>query len=145
MPGARSSRSGRNCRCCALRTERYAESMPQGSRVDRVGEEFREILAAEIQKLKDPRLGFVTVTGVKVSHDLRHAWIYYTSLGDDQAKRGTRAALQSAGRRLRHELGRQIRLKVTPELEFVHDDTSERGDRIDAIIEQIKRGGEVQR
>ena len=118
--------------------------MPQGSRTDRVGEEFREILAAEIQKLKDPRLGFVTVTGVKVSHDLRHAWIYYTSLGDDQAKRGSSAALHSAGRRLRHELGRQIRLKVTPELEFIHDDTSDRGDRIDAILEQIHREGGIQ-
>ena len=60
----------------------------------RVGEEFREILAEEIPKLKDPRVGFVTVVGVKVSPDLRHAWVAYTSLGDEKAKAGTRAALR---------------------------------------------------
>ncbi len=66
--------------------------MTQGARTDRVGEEFREILAQEIPKLKDPRVGFVTVLGVKVSADLRHAWVAYTTLGDDKAKAGTRAA-----------------------------------------------------
>ena len=70
--------------------------MTQGARIDRVGEEFREILAEEIPKLKDPRVGFVTVVGVKVSPDLRHARVAYTSMGDDKAKAGTRAALRSA-------------------------------------------------
>ena len=70
--------------------------MTQGARMVRVGEEFREILAEEIPKLKDPRVGFVTVVGVKVSPDLRHAWVAYTSLGDEKAKAGTRAALRSA-------------------------------------------------
>ena len=111
--------------------------MPQGSRIERVGEEFREILAEEIQKLKDPRLGFVTVTGVKVSPDLHHAWVYFTVFGDESARVGTRAALRSATKHLRHELGRQIRLKVTPEIELVEDDTQERGDLLDRIIEQL--------
>jgi ribosome-binding factor A len=61
-----------------------------------VSEEFREILAEAIQGLKDPRVGFVTVTGVKVSSDLHVAWVYYTVLGDEKAKAGTRAALRSA-------------------------------------------------
>jgi ribosome-binding factor A len=111
--------------------------MPQGSRTERVGEEFREILAEEIQKLKDPRVGFVTVTGVKVSPDLRHAWVYFTVFGEEKERAGTRAALRSATKHLRHELGRQVRLKVTPEIEFVEDDTVERGERIDRIIEQL--------
>ena len=111
--------------------------MPQGARTERVGEEFREILAEEIQRLKDPRVGFVTVTGVRVAPDLKHAWVYFTVLGDDKARAGTRAALRSATKHLRYELGHQVRLKFTPELEFVEDDTLERGERIDRIIEQL--------
>jgi ribosome-binding factor A len=113
--------------------------MPQGSRTERVGEEFREILAEEIQKLKDPRVGFVTVTGVRVSPDLHHAWVYFTAYGEEKERAGTRAALRSATKHLRHELGRQVRLKVTPEIEFVEDDAMERGERIDRIIEQLHR------
>ena len=71
--------------------------MPQGPRIERVGEEFREILAEEIPKLKDPRIGFVTVTGVKVTADLRRAWVYYTAFGDDKERASTRAGLRSAG------------------------------------------------
>ena len=62
--------------------------MTQGARTDRVGEEFREVLAEQIQKLKDPRVGFVTVTGVKVSPDLKHAWVYYTVLETRTSARG---------------------------------------------------------
>jgi ribosome-binding factor A len=82
--------------------------MPQGARIERVGEEFREILAEAIQRLKDPRVGFVTVTGVRVSADLHHARVYYTALGDEKARAGSRAALRSATPHLRRELGRQV-------------------------------------
>lgn len=111
--------------------------MPRGERTDRVGEEFREILAEEIQKLKDPRVGFVTVTGVKVSPDLRVAWVYFTTLGDEKAKAASRAALRSAAPHLRHELGRQVRLKVTPEIRFEEDTSIATGERIDAIIDRL--------
>ena len=111
--------------------------MPQGARTERVGEEFREILAEEIQRLKDPRIGFVTVTGVKVSADLRVAWVYYTAFGDERARSGSRAALRSAAAHLRHELGRQIRLKATPELRFEEDATAVIGERIDSIIDRL--------
>ena len=111
--------------------------MPQGARTDRVGEEFREILAEEIQKLKDPRVGFVTVMGVKVSPDLHVVWVYYSVLGDQKAKAGTRAALKSAAPHLRRALGRQVRLKVTPELRFEEDETIPIGERIDRIIEKF--------
>lgn len=113
--------------------------MPQGSRTERVGEGFREILAEEVLRLKDPRVGFVTITGVKVSPDLHQAWVYFTAYGDDKERAGTRAALRSATTHLRRELGRQVRLKVTPEIEFVEDDTLQSGERIDRIIEELHR------
>jgi ribosome-binding factor A len=116
--------------------------MPQGSRTDRVGEEFREILAEAIQGLKDPRVGFVTVTGVKVSPDLHVAWVYYTVLGDEKAAAGTRAALRSAAPHLRHELGRQIRLKVTPELRFEQDALPASAERIDELLDQVHADGD---
>ncbi len=114
--------------------------MPQGARAERVGEEFREVLAEEIQKLKDPRVGFVTVTGVRVTSDLRHAWVYYSSYGDDGVRAGTRAALRSARPHLRAALGRQVRLKFLPELEFEEDRTSEHGERIDRLIAGLHDG-----
>jgi ribosome-binding factor A len=114
--------------------------MPQGSRTRRVGEEFREVLAEEIQKLKDPRVGFVTVTGVRVSADLRHAWVSYTAFGDDKAKASTRAALRSATPHLRSCLGRQVRLKFLPEIEFEEDRTDEHAERIETLIADLHRG-----
>ena len=113
--------------------------MTQGARTDRVAEEFREILAEEVQRLKDPRIGFVTVTHVEVSPDLQHAWAYYTVLGDDSQQRGTAAGLRSAVPHLRHELGRQVRLKTVPELEFRIDETAASNRRIDEIIDQLHR------
>jgi ribosome-binding factor A len=109
--------------------------MPQGPRTDRVSEEFREILAESIQGLKDPRIGFVTVTGVRVSPDLHVAWVYYTVLGDEKERLATRAALRSARPHLRRDLGRQIRLKVTPELRFEEDGVAAAADRIDRLLE----------
>ena len=75
--------------------------MPEGSRPNRVSEEFREILAEEIPKLKDPRVGFVTVLGVSVTPDLRLARVFYTTFGDERAHRATAAALASARGHLR--------------------------------------------
>ena len=113
--------------------------MTQGAGIDRVGEEFREILAEEILKLKDPRVGFVTVTSVKVSPDLHHAWISYTCLGSDKERAATRAALRSASPHLRRTLGRQVRMKYLPELEFEEDTTYEHGERIDHLIAELHR------
>jgi ribosome-binding factor A len=111
--------------------------MTQGARTDRVGEEFREILAQEIQRLKDPRVGFVTVTGVKVTPDLRHARIFYTVLGDESDRRASGAGLRSARPHLRAVLGKQVRLKFLPELEFEEDAVLEEGTRIERIIDQL--------
>jgi ribosome-binding factor A len=112
-------------------------------RTQRAAEEFREILAAEIQKLKDPRLGFVTVTGVKVTADLRKAWVFYTVLGDERERKGTAAALRSARSHLRAALGHQVRMKFTPELEFEEDPGATGGERIEEILRQIHEQDEA--
>ncbi|MGZ5299306.1 MAG: 30S ribosome-binding factor RbfA [Actinomycetota bacterium] len=121
---------------------RYAGVMPQGPRIERVGEEFREILAEEIPKLKDPRIGFVTVTGVKVTGDLRRAWVYYTALGDDKERASTRAGLRSAVPRLRGVIGKQVRMKFLPELAFEEDATLEQAAKIDRLITRLNAEGE---
>jgi ribosome-binding factor A len=113
--------------------------MPEGARTNRVAEEFREILGEEIPKLKDPRVGFVTVVGVTVTPDLRHARVFYTAMGDDAARRATAAALRSAKGHLRQVIGHQVRLKVLPELEFEEDATIEAADRIEKLIDQLHR------
>jgi ribosome-binding factor A len=113
--------------------------VPQGARRARVAEEFREILAEEIQRLKDPRIGFVTVIGVQVTADLRRAWVSYTVLGDDKQQRATAAGLRSATAHLRRTLGRQVRLRKLPELEFQVDQTVAQHERIEEIIDRLHR------
>lgn len=115
--------------------------MTEGTRPSRVSEEFREILAEEIPKLKDPRVGFVTVVGVKITPDLRHARVLYTALGDEKERAATRAGLRSAGAHLRSVLGHQVRLKFLPDLEFVEDETIETTARIEELIRRLHREG----
>jgi ribosome-binding factor A len=117
--------------------------MAQGARTNRISEEFREVLAQEIQRLKDPRVGFVTVTAVKVTSDLRHARIFYTVLGNESERRASGAGLRSARAHLRTVLGRHVRLKFLPELEFEEDTALEEAIRIDRIIDRV-RGSEEQ-
>jgi ribosome-binding factor A len=114
--------------------------MSEGGRPSRVSEEFREILAEEIPRLKDPRVGFVTITGVRVTADLRHARVFYTALGDERARRATNAALRSARGRLRRVIGGQVRMKVLPELEFEEDETIETADRVESLLRELDLG-----
>jgi ribosome-binding factor A len=109
----------------------------EGARPARVSEEFREVLAEEMPKLKDPRIGFVTITGVKVTPDLRNAWVFYTTYGDEGEKAATRAGLRSATPHLRSVLGHQVRLKFLPELHFSEDDTIERAQHIEELIRKV--------
>jgi ribosome-binding factor A len=111
--------------------------VPEGSRPDRVSEEFREILAEEIPKLKDPRVGFVTVLGVTVTPDLRLARVFYTTLGDDREHRATAAALASARGHLRKVIGSQVRMKVLPELRFEQEDEQGGPDRIERLLREL--------
>ena len=116
--------------------------MPVAKRPDRVSEEFREVLAEEIPRLKDPRVGFVTVTGVRVTPDLRRARVFYTALGDEAQRKATRAGLRSARGHLRAVLGHEVRLKFLPELEFEEDDTGPRADRIEELLRRINEEGD---
>jgi phosphoesterase RecJ-like protein len=105
-----------------------------------VGESIREVLGELIQRqVKDPRVGFVTITAVRVTPDLSKAHVYYTVLGDDREQRNTHAGLESAKPFLRTETGRRVRLKTVPDLEFHFDDTPQKGQAVDSIIEEIHR------
>jgi ribosome-binding factor A len=108
-----------------------------GARPERVAEEFREILAEEIPRLKDPRVGFVTVTHVDVSPDLRKATVFYTVMGQDKDHRRTRAGLLSARTHLRAVLGHQVRMKFTPDLEFEEDVGLTQVERVTQLLKEI--------
>ena len=113
--------------------------MSEHGRLDRVAEEIREVLAEEIQKLKDPRVGFVTVTGVRVTPDLRKARVFYTVMGEDRDRRATGAALRSARSHLRATLGHEVRIKFVPELEFLEDQNEERATRVEQLLADLRR------
>jgi ribosome-binding factor A len=108
-----------------------------GARPERVAEEFREILAEEIPRLKDPRIGFVTVTHVEVSPDLRKATVFYTVMGKDKDHRRTRAGLDSARTHLRAVLGHQVRMKFTPDLKFEEDVGLAQVERVTHLLREI--------
>ncbi len=113
--------------------------MTEGTRPSRVSEEFREILAEEVPRLKDPRVGFVTITGVKVTPDLRRARVFYTALGDEREKKATAAGLRSARSHLRQVIGHQVRMKFLPDLEFEEDDTLQTAERIEQLLRELNR------
>ncbi len=111
--------------------------MTGSGRMRRVDEDMREVLSDAItQGLKDPRIGFVTVTSVDTSADLRHASVWVSVLGDATQRKLTLAGLQSAHGPLQREVARQLRLKHTPQLEFAYDDTAERAERLERILRE---------
>ena len=108
-----------------------------GSRMRRVDEAVRAVLSDVItQEIKDPRVGFVTVTAVKTSPDLRHARVYVSVLGDDAAREGSLEGLRSAHGYLQGRVAGELRLKHTPALEFVYDETLDRALRLDALLDE---------
>lgn len=103
----------------------------------RVDEAVRAVLSDAIAKdLKDPRIGFVTVTGVKTSPDLRHARVYVSVLGDEQVREASLEGLRSAHGFLQGELAAQLKLKHTPTLTFQYDESVDRGMRISRLLEE---------
>lgn len=107
-------------------------------RLERIRELYKEEVGNMLQKeIKDPRIGFVTVTDVEVSPDFRHAKIYVSPFGDEEAERQTIQGLESAKGYIRTELGRRIRLRYTPEISFAVDKSIERGVRLTKLIDQI--------
>ncbi len=108
-------------------------------RPSRVGEQIREDLAELIaREVHDPGVGFITITQVQVTPDLQQARAYYTTLGDVKARRETQRALERAAPFLRRQLGRRLRLRRIPELQFFFDESIERHDRIEQILQELK-------
>jgi ribosome-binding factor A len=106
---------------------------------DRVAQIVAEMLE---RRIKDPRLGFVTVTEAKLTNDLREATVFYTVYGSDDEREETARALRSATGIIRTEVGRQLGLRHTPSLEFVPDAVPGNAARIDDLVEQAKRADE---
>ena len=106
-------------------------------RMRRVDEAVREVLSDVItHELKDPRVGFVTVTDVKTSPDLSHARVYVSVLGDAEAVSASLEGLRSAQGFLQGRIGGELRLKHTPTLTFFHDDTAERAQRLERLMDE---------
>lgn len=113
--------------------------MAQGSRPERVGDQLRQELAELITRdVHDPGIGFLTLTRVKVTPDLQQARAFYTTIGDERQRRETARALVRATPFLRRQMGRRLRLKHVPELEFQYDESIEQQDRIERIILDIQ-------
>ncbi len=107
-------------------------------RSEKVAEAVHEIVSALLLKgLKDPRIGFTTITGVKVSDDLHFATIYFSVIGNDTEKKSTGSGLNSARGFIRRELGKNLRMRYVPEIFFKYDESLEYGQRIDTILDEI--------
>ena len=115
-------------------------------RVGKVAERIQQIIATRLEKgLRDPRLGFVTITDVRVTGDLQHASVFYTVYGDDKEREDTGAALKAATGMLRREVGKGLKIRLTPTLEFIADALPESANQMAALLEEArKRDAETQ-
>jgi ribosome-binding factor A len=107
-------------------------------RCDKVAEAIHEVISGLLVKgVKDPRVGFVTVTGVKVTDDLHLATVYFSVIGSDADRKGTEAGLNSARGYLRRELGKTLTMRYIPDIVFRYDESVEYGSHIESILKQI--------
>ena len=114
-----------------------------GERQARLADRIRVILAERLEKgLRDPRLGFVTITDVRVTGDLQHASVFYTVLGSEEERVASGAALTSATGLLRKEVGRQLGVRLVPTLEFIPDALPENADHISDLLRQARERDE---
>lgn len=107
-------------------------------RMEKLQKLARQVLGEEIQKLKDPRVGFATVTAVKITPDLRHARVFVSVFGSPEESKATMSGLNSAKPHLRSELGRQTRMKYLPELDFELDTGPQEAQKLDEIFDRIR-------
>ncbi len=105
-------------------------------RMRRINEVLREVIGATITELSDPRIGFVTVTSVDTSPDLRAAKVHVSVLGDEEERQATMAGLASSHGVLQSKIAAETRMKRTPTLTFVYDETVEKGMRISRLLEE---------
>jgi ribosome-binding factor A len=106
-------------------------------RAARVREAIKEVLASEVDRLKDPGIGFVTITEVNMSPDMRNAKVFYTVYGGDVERAATRDALRRATKHLRTAVAHEVRLRFAPTVEFVEDPVPQRTQRIEQILADI--------
>ena len=109
-----------------------------GHRLLKVNEALREVLSREIAGLKDPRIGFVTVTGVETSVDLRHAKVFVSVLGSARDRERSLAGLRAAHGRLQERMAGDVRIKRTPQLQFLYDESIDRGMRIESLLKRYE-------
>jgi len=103
----------------------------------KVNELVREVVAETVHELKDPRIGFLTITGAETSPDLRHAIVYYSVLGTDEEKAASATGLVKATPRIQAAVGAQTRLRYTPKIEFRVDPSIDQGIRISEILREL--------
>jgi len=116
-------------------------------RARKMADLIRQILAERLQKgLRDPRMGYVTITDVHVTGDLQHASVFYTVLGDEKERADTHTALTAATGMLRTEVGKNITARLTPSLEFVPDGIPENAAAIESLLQEAReRDAEIER
>ncbi|MFZ5597902.1 MAG: 30S ribosome-binding factor RbfA [Bacillota bacterium] len=110
-----------------------------GRLAEAIKKEISDIL---MNNIKDPRIGFVTITLVDVTQDLRYARVYVSVMGGEEQRKVTAEALERATGYVRSEIGRRIKLRYTPEIIFKLDNSIERGTRVIKLMEEVKSGGE---
>jgi ribosome-binding factor A len=109
--------------------------MTDTARARKLADRVREVVAEALEKrIKDPRLGFITVTDARMTGDLQHATVFYTVFGDDEDRASTAAALESAKGVLRSEVGKRIGIRLTPSLEFIADALPETAAHMDDLL-----------
>ncbi|MHC2999252.1 30S ribosome-binding factor RbfA [Microbacterium sp. HJ5] len=115
-----------------------------GERQARLGDRIRVILAERLEKgLRDPRLGFVTITDVRVTGDLQHASVFYTVLGSAEEREDSAKALKAATGMLRSEVGKHLNVRLTPSLEFIPDAIPENADHIADLLREARERDEA--
>ncbi len=114
--------------------------MSTHDRPDRVAHEIQTAIASMVARgeLRDPRIGFITITGVKVSPDLRVAKVFYSMLGTDQQRGESQKGLEAAKGYIRREVTARVQLRVSPEIYFVFDKSIVEGDKIDRLLREVK-------
>jgi ribosome-binding factor A len=109
-----------------------------GHRSERVAQEIRDEVAVMIgRELKDPRIGFVTVTRVDLTPDLRYARVYVSVLGDKEQQKKTLAGLKQATGFVRREIGKRLRMRLTPEVQFLYDKGIDATDRVARLLDEV--------
>jgi ribosome-binding factor A len=111
-------------------------------RMRKVNELLREVLSEAVLELKDPRIGFVTVTGVRTSPDLSHATVFVSVFGSERKRERSLEGLEAAHGVLQARIGREVRMKRTPTLTFEYDTTVEEGVRMSKLIDELAPEGE---